>query len=259
MLGQREWQNNFDEFLDGVIDEHPNEIVLCNPSVEVHGDWDRDEVKGEDQTDFLDILLRIQKTNTTGFHIDRTTIKALTLVMFAAGEIRNVVSGRTRVTEEDLSSMHYLKAVIKETFRLHPPGPLLIPRESMEDVKVMGYDIAKGTQVIVNAWTIGRDGCYWEQPLEFKPERFLNNSIDVKGHDFELIPFGAGRRGCPGIVFAMNVIELVLAKLIHHFDWEVPGGVVGDQTLDMTQKAGLTIHRKFPLVATASIPTCINK
>jgi len=168
------------------------------------------------------------------------------------GEIRNVVGGRTRITEEDLSTIHYLKAVIKESFRLHPPVPLLLPRESMEDTKVMDYDIASGTQVIVNAWAIARDPSYWDNPQEFEPERFLNSSIDVKGHDFEVIPFGAGRRGCPGIMFAMNVIELVMANLVHQFDWEVPNGAVGDQTLDMTETPGLTTHRKFPLIAIAS-------
>ncbi|CAJ1952687.1 unnamed protein product [Sphenostylis stenocarpa] len=175
-----------------------------------------------------------------------------TVMQKLQGEIRNVVSGRTRVTEEDLSSMHYLKAVIKETFRLHPPGPLLIPRESREDVKVMGYYVAKGTKLVVNVWAIGRDPSYWEQPLEFKPERFLNSSIDVRGHDFELIPFGAGRRGCPGITFAMIEIELVLANLLHQFDWEVPSGVMGDQTLNITEIFGLSTHRKYPLMTIAS-------
>ncbi|XP_027922982.1 cytochrome P450 71A1-like [Vigna unguiculata] len=167
-------------------------------------------------------------------------------------EISNVISGRTRITEEDLSSMPYLKAVIKESFRLHPPGPLLLPRESVEDAKVMDFDIAAGTQLLVNAWAIARDPSYWEKAEMFEPERFLNSSIDVKGQDFEVLPFGAGRRGCPGIMFAMNVIELVLANLVHQFNWEVPNGVMGDQTLDMTETTGLVSHRKFPLMAMAS-------
>jgi len=168
------------------------------------------------------------------------------------GELRSVVGDRTQITEEDLSSMHYLKAVVKETLRLHPPLALLLPRESMEDTKVMGYDIASGTQVIVNAWAISRDPSYWNQPHEFQPERFLNSSVDTKGHDFEVIPFGAGRRGCPGRGFALVVGELVIANLVHQFNWEVPGGVAGDQTLDMTESAGLTTYKKFPIVALAS-------
>ncbi|TKY45141.1 steroid 17alpha-monooxygenase or 17alpha-hydroxyprogesterone aldolase [Spatholobus suberectus] len=167
-------------------------------------------------------------------------------------EVRNVVRGRTHITEEDLSSMHYLKAMVKETFRLHPPAPLLLPRESMEDTKVMGYNIGTGTQIIVNAWAIGRDPSCWDQPQEFQPERFLNSSIDIKGHDFQVIPFGAGRRGCPGIMFAMSVNELVLANLVNQFNWAVPCGVVGDQTMDMAETTGLSIHRIFPLMVIAS-------
>ncbi|ESW24307.1 hypothetical protein PHAVU_004G119100, partial [Phaseolus vulgaris] len=165
---------------------------------------------------------------------------------------RNVVGGRSRITEEDLTSMHYMKAVIKETFRLHPPAPLLIPRESREDAKVMGYDIASGTQVVVNAWAIARDPSCWDKAEEFEPERFLNSSIDVKGLDFEVLPFGAGRRGCPGIMFVTNVIELVVANLVHQFNWEVPGGEVGQQTLNINESNGLSNHREFPLIAIAS-------
>ncbi|KAK7315004.1 hypothetical protein VNO77_33536 [Canavalia gladiata] len=167
-------------------------------------------------------------------------------------EVRNVARDRAHITEEDLNGMPYLKAVIKETLRLHPPSPILIPRESMQDTKVMGYDIEGGTHVLVNAWAISVDPCYWDQPLEFQPERFLNSSIDIKGHDFQLIPFGAGRRGCPGITFAMVVNELVLANVVHQFNWALLDGVMGDQALDMSETTGLTIHRKIPLVAMAS-------
>ncbi|XP_027357279.1 cytochrome P450 71A22-like [Abrus precatorius] len=257
----------FDEFLDDVIDEH----------VRKRGN----DVGGEGQNDFVDILLRIQKRNTADFQIDRTIMKALIMDMFGAGtdttlavlewamtellrhptvmqklqdEVRNMAGNKTHITEEDLSGMAYLKAVIKETLRLHPPSPILIPRESMQETKVMGYDIASGTQVMVNAWAISIDPSNWNQPLEFQPERFLNSSIDIKGHDFQLIPFGAGRRGCPGITFAMAVNELVLANVVHQFNWALPSGAMGDQALNMSETTGLTIHRKFPLVALISIP-----
>ncbi|KAL2349513.1 hypothetical protein Fmac_003513 [Flemingia macrophylla] len=170
------------------------------------------------------------------------------------GEIKNVVRGRTHIIEEDLSSMDYLKAVVIETFRLHPPLPLLFPREAMQDTKVMGYDVKRGTQTIVNVWAIGRDPSYWDQPLEFQPERFLNSSINIKGHDFQVIPFGAGRRSCPGLTFAMNVIEVALANLVHQFNWKVPSGVTGDQAIDLTETPGLSVNRKFPLIAIASSP-----
>lgn len=166
-------------------------------------------------------------------------------------EVRKIVVGdRTQITEQDLSGMQYLKAVVKETLRLHPPLPLLLPRECMQDTSVMGYDIVAGTQVIINAWAIARDPSYWDQPREFQPERFMNSSIDIKGHDFQLIPFGAGRRSCPGMTFSMPIIELVLANIVHQFDWELPGGVTRE-SLDMTETTGLTSHRKVPLVAVA--------
>jgi len=163
-------------------------------------------------------------------------------------EVRTVVGNKTHVTEEDLVNMNYLKAVIKETLRLHAPVPLLLPRKSMEDIKINGYDIEAGTQVIVNAWAIARDPSSWEEPLEFKPERFRNSSIDYKGSDFELIPFGAGRRGCPGVSFAIAVNELVLANLVYQFDWKLPDGVEGKE-LDTSEDNGLSCHRKYPLLA----------
>lgn len=114
-------------------------------------------------------------------------------------EIRKSIGKKGIVNEEDVQNMPYLKAVIKEIFRLYPPVPLLVPRESMEKTILEGYEIRPGTIVHVNAWAIARDPEIWENPEEFIPERFLNSNIDYKGKDFELIPFGAGRRGCPGI------------------------------------------------------------
>ena len=121
----------------------------------------------------------------------------------------------------------------------------------MQDIKLKGYDIAAGTQVIVNAWAIARDPTSWKKPEKFKPERFLNSAVDFKGHDFQLIPFGSGRRGCPGIFFAMAVNEIVLANLVHQFYWSLPGGEAGEN-LDMSETAGIAMHRKIPLVLVAS-------
>ena len=166
-------------------------------------------------------------------------------------EVRGIIGNKTDITEDDLVKMHYLKAVIKETLRFHPPVPLLVPRQSIQDAKTQGYDIAAGTQVIINAWAIGRDPASWDEPDEFQPERFLTSSLDFRGHDFQLIPFGAGRRGCPGIAFSIAMIELVLANLVHNFDWTLPGGAKGED-LDMTECVGITIHRKSPLIAVAT-------
>lgn len=169
-------------------------------------------------------------------------------------EVRGVNKAEEDIlTEDDLVDMHYLKAVIKETLRLHPPLSLLMPRISTQDVKINGYNIKANTQVIVNAWQIGRDPkSYDHKPEEFEPERFLNanSGISYKGNDFELIPFGAGRRVCPGIQFASAVNEIALANLVHKFDWTLPGGVRGED-LDMTESAGLTTHKKSPLEAVA--------
>ena len=169
-------------------------------------------------------------------------------------EVREVLKGKDDIAD-DFEKMLYLKAVMKETFRLHPPIPLLVPRQAREDVKVMGYDIAAGTMVIIDAWAIGRDPALWDEPEEFRPERFLNSPIDFKGLDFQLIPFGAGRRGCPGITFAMAVNELVLANLLHKFDWALPGGAKAED-LDITECPGVAIHRRIPLLAIATPWSC---
>lgn len=162
-------------------------------------------------------------------------------------EVREIVGEGDDITEDDLEKMHYLKAVIKETLRYHTPIPLLVPRAAREDVKIMGYDVKAGTMVIANAWAIGRDPASWDEPERFNPDRFLKSQVDFKGLDFELIPFGAGRRGCPGIAFAMATNEFVLANLVQKFDWELPD----DQELDMTERPGVAIHRLVPLLALA--------
>ena len=165
----------------------------------------------------------------------------------AQAELRGTLNGKPRVTEDDLPQMKYLKLVIKETLRLHPPAPLLLPREARESCKILGYDVPKGTTVFVNAWAIGRDPRYWDDPEEFKPERFESGTIDFKGMDFEFIPFGAGRRICPGMVFAQSNIELALAALLYHFDWELTDGLKPSE-LDMSEDIGITVRRKNALL-----------
>ncbi|KAL5998310.1 hypothetical protein ACLOJK_009250 [Asimina triloba] len=165
-------------------------------------------------------------------------------------EVRRIVGKKGRVDEDDLPQLEYLKAVVKESFRLHPPGPLSIPRECTQKCKVGGYDVLPGTMLIVANWAIGRDPEAWDDPNEFLPERFLNTSIDFKGQDFGLVPFGSGRRGCPGIQFAAATIEIVLANLLYSFDWEPPGGVSAEN-MDMTEASGLvTLPKSMILVPT---------
>lgn len=167
-------------------------------------------------------------------------------------EVREIVGQKHDITGEDIEKMHYLKAVIKESFRCHPPFPLLLPRVACRDVKMKGYDIAAGTVVMVSFWAIGRDPELWDEPEKFKPDRFLGSSIDFKGVDFELIPFGAGRRGCPATAYAMAAIELLLANLVQKFDWKLGDGVKG-KDLNMDESPGITAHRVVPLHAVATM------
>ncbi|KAM1340026.1 hypothetical protein EV1_038438 [Malus domestica] len=166
-------------------------------------------------------------------------------------EVRGIVGNITDIiTEDDLVGMHYLKAVIKETLRLHTPAPLLVPRVSTQDVKINDYDIKAKTLVMINAWGIGRDPETYENPEEYKPKRFLNNGPDYKGNDFQFIPFGAGRRIFPGIQFAISIDEIVLANIVHEFNWALPGGASGEG-FDMTESNGATVNLKYPLKAVA--------
>jgi cytochrome P450 len=164
----------------------------------------------------------------------------------AQSEVRRVFDKKGFVDETDFHQLIYLKSVIKETLRLHPSLTLLVPRESRERCQIKGYEIPAKTRVIVNIWAIGRDPRYWVEAESFKPERFLKIPIDFKGTNFEYIPFGAGRRMCPGMTFALPNVELPLAQLLYHFDWKLPNGMKNEE-LDMTESFGITVGRKHDL------------
>ncbi|GMI75478.1 cytochrome P450, family 76, subfamily C, polypeptide 4 [Hibiscus trionum] len=139
--------------------------------------------------------------------------------------------------------------VVKESLRLHPVALFLIPRESMEDVVVDGYLIPKNTRILVNTWSMGRNPNIWsENAEEFLPERFIDGNIDLRGQHFELIPFGSGRRGCPGMQLGLITVRLVLSQLIHCFDWELPDGMLPHE-LDMSETFGLSLPRANHLLA----------
>ncbi|PON90265.1 Cytochrome P450, E-class, group I [Trema orientale] len=161
----------------------------------------------------------------------------------AQAEIRDVFRGKKTINETDIQKLDYLKLVVKETLRLHPSSPLLVPRVVREPCKIDGYDIPVNTKIIVNGWAIGRDPDYWKDAETFEPERFENSSINYNGNNFEYIPFGAGRRICPGISFALMNVEFPLAKLLYHFDWQLANGMK-DENLDMTEIFGATVSRK---------------
>ncbi|XP_026453222.1 cytochrome P450 76A2-like [Papaver somniferum] len=164
-------------------------------------------------------------------------------------EITKVVGFQRNLEESDIKDLHYLDAVIKETLRLHPPLPLLIPRTTIKDMELMGYIIPKDTQIFINVWGLGRDPCSWEDADSFKPERFIDASnLDYRGQNFDYLPFGAGRRICPGIPLGHQMLHLVLGSLIHSFDWSLANGVT-PETLDMGERMGTSLRKDIPLKA----------
>lgn len=163
-------------------------------------------------------------------------------------ELHEIIGKGNTIEETDIPQLPYLQAIVKETLRLYPAVPLLLPRQPDSDVKLMGFTVPKHAQVMVNVWAIGRDPDLWENPNLFEPERFLGLEIDVKGHDFELIPFGAGRRICPGLPLAIRMIHLMLGSLIHGFDWKLAGDIPPEK-MDMESKFGLTLDKAQPLHA----------
>ncbi|PKA66535.1 Cytochrome P450 71A1 [Apostasia shenzhenica] len=230
--------------------------------------------------DFLDLLLNRQTKvdPSLGFLLSRNEVKALLMDMFFGGtdtssvtiewgmaelmrnpevmkkaqdEVRQLIGNKEKVEESDIRHLHYLKLVIMETLRLHPPTTLLAPRECMKDTKVNGYDIPAKTIALINVWAIGRDSKYWDDPYSFQPERFKNKSINYKGNHFNFIPFGSGRRICPGITFGMANIELALANILYSFDWTLPNGMTKED-IDMREHFGLVTRKKMPLVLIAT-------
>lgn len=173
----------------------------------------------------------------------------------AQEEIRKAVAisdhqNTKKVNESHLQHLHYMKAVIKEAMRLHPPVPLLVPRESMDKCILDGFEIPAKTRVLINAYAIGRDPKSWEDPLVYNPERFIEGdgySIDFKDQDFKFLAFGGGRRGCPGFAFGLATVEIALARLLYHFDWELPPQV-RPQDVDLHEIFGLATRKKSALV-----------
>ncbi|XP_019155535.1 PREDICTED: flavonoid 3'-monooxygenase-like [Ipomoea nil] len=164
----------------------------------------------------------------------------------ATEELDREIGKERWVDESDCSRLPYIEAIIKETFRLHPLGTMLAPHYAMEDCNVAGYDIAKGTTVLVNAWSIGRDPRFWDDAEEFKPERFLDNNIDMDGQNFAFLPFGSGRRRCPGYSLGLRVVRATLANMLHGFTWKLPPGMKPED-ISMEEHYGLTTHPRFPI------------
>ncbi|KAK2979682.1 hypothetical protein RJ640_027262 [Escallonia rubra] len=230
---------------------------------------------GQGSKDFLQFLLQLKNEGDAKMPLTMTHLKALLMDMVVGGtettsntieftmaemmkkpdvmkkaqEELDIVVGKDNVVEEsDTHRLPYLNAVMKEVLRLHPALPLLVPHCPSDTCTVGSYTIPKGARVFVNVWAIHRDPSIWENPLEFRPERFLDGKWDYSGNDFNYFPFGSGRRICAGTAMAERLFLFSLASLLHSFDWKLPEG----EELDLTEKSGIVLKKKKPLVA---IPT----
>ena len=170
------------------------------------------------------------------------------LISKATEELDRVIGKKRWVEEKDIPQLPYIDAIVKETMRKHPPAVMLAPHFALEDCTVVDYDIRKGSIVLINTWGMGRDPLIWDAPEEFRPERFLGKAIDVKGQYFELLPFGSGRRMCPGYSLGLKMVYSTLANMLHGFEWELPDNVKPED-LGMEELYGLATSRKFPVVA----------
>ncbi|TKY51708.1 Geraniol 8-hydroxylase [Spatholobus suberectus] len=188
---------------------------------------------------FLDLL--VAGTDTTAYGLERTMTELMhspEAMSKAKKELAETIGTGNPVEESDVGRLPYLQAVIKESLRMHPPAPLLLPRRAKTDVEVCGYTVPQGAQVLINEWAIGRNPQIWDNAHVFSPERFLDSDIDVKGRNFKLTPFGSGRRICPGSPLAVRMLHLMLGSLINSFDWKLENNMdPKDMDLDQSLRA----------------------
>jgi len=229
--------------------------------------------------DLVSVLLRIRDEGELEFPIGTINIKAIILDMFAGGtettssatewiiselmrnpdvmakaqaEVRRVFDNVSPQDHEaKMDELHYIKMVIKESLRLNPVVPLLIPHLCRETCNVGGFQVTEGTRVMINVWAMARSPEYWHDAEKFRPERFEDGMLDFKGSRFEYLPFGAGRRRCPGDTFGLAVLELIIARLLYYIDWSLPVGMEPED-IDMEMIIEATARRKNPLHLVAS-------
>lgn len=169
-------------------------------------------------------------------------------------ELDSVVGPDRMVSEPDLAHLNYLRCVVRETFRMHPAGPFLIPHESIRDTTVNGYHIPAKTRVFVNTHGLGRNADVWGDVDEFRPERHWpedGGRVEIShGPDFKILPFSAGKRKCPGAPLGVALVLMALARLFHCFDWSPPHGL-RPEDIDTAEVYGMTMPKAQPLVAVA--------
>nr|QUN00498.1 cytochrome P450 71E69 [Tripterygium wilfordii] len=250
---------NLDDYFEKVLNQH----------------LDPNRPKPESgKEDIVDILIGLMEDESASFKLTRDNLKSIILDIFLGGidtsaatttwalsemlknprimrkaqeEIRGIVGKANKVEGRDIERFTYLNMIFKETFRKHPPLPLLIPHECIKHCKIGGYDVFPGTTVMINAYAMGRDPKCWDNPEDFIPERFENSDVDFKGSHFELLPFGAGRRICPGLAMGTTAVMHTLSNLLYGFDFELPNGMKFEE-FPLIEKGGLTIHNKQQLI-----------
>ncbi|XP_071694821.1 parthenolide synthase-like [Rutidosis leptorrhynchoides] len=243
---------NIDAYIETILEDHHKQSI---------------EELSDDDKDFVHAIIELSfKENASGYRLTKEGMKALIMNVVTGGvdttvttlvwamseiirntrvmknlqsEIRNHVG---RKQELDITKMAYLKMVVKETLRLHPPAPLLIPHQCLSHCQIGGYDVLQDTSALVNVWGIGRDPNIWgDNANEFYPERFENFDVG-----FEMAPFGGGRRSCPAMNTAPATIELVIANLLYSYDWKQPNEAMNGD-LNMEEEGSLIVRKKFPL------------
>nr|A0A0S1TP26.1 RecName: Full=Ferruginol synthase; AltName: Full=11-oxomiltiradiene synthase; AltName: Full=Cytochrome P450 76AH24; Short=SpCYP76AH24; AltName: Full=Ferruginol monooxygenase; Short=11-hydroxyferruginol synthase [Salvia pomifera]ALM25796.1 cytochrome P450 76AH24-like protein [Salvia pomifera] len=244
----------------GLIEGYLNERIefrKANPNAPKKDDFLETLVDALDAKDYklktehlthlmLDLFVGGSETSTTEIEwIMWELVASPEKMAKVKAELKSVMGGEKVVDESMMPRLPYLQAVVKESMRLHPPGPLLLPRKAESDQVVNGYLIPKGTQVLINAWAMGRDSSLWKNPDSFEPERFLDQKIDFKGTDYELIPFGSGRRVCPGMPLANRILHTVTATLVHNFDWKLERPEANDAHKGVL--FGFAVRRAVPL------------
>ncbi|XP_057794453.1 cytochrome P450 76T24-like isoform X2 [Salvia miltiorrhiza] len=232
---------------DGIIDrreespEKKDDLLEALMARQNHSELSRDDIK------HLLLDLFVAGTDTTSSTVEwaMTELMRNPHILSKAKTELQIILGQNKAVlqESDISKLPYLQALVKETFRYHPPGPFIARQKDGDDAEIGGHLVPGNAVVLINIWAIGRDSRIWGNPDAFQPERFLDGDIDVKGQDFELIPFGAGRRICPAHALAHRMLHLMLAAFIHNFDWRV------ENQVDVTEKFGLSLQKALPLKA----------